>query len=351
MDAIFRAVVNEIEEAVEIDLDGDGRIGNRAPTAPMPKPTEAYVETVQAANGRAPNHRSLFIGINYIGSSAELRGCINDVRTLQALVERLGFPLDDMRTLTEEEDLAGWAAQPTKAEIVAHLDWLVEGALPGDTLFLHYSGHGTSVTDHSGDEEDGKDEALVPLDYQSAGMITDDEIYARVVGRLPDGVRLTAVLDCCHSGTLLDLPFMFEATKDNLAAGRALASRKKRAKYANRGAMFAAAFADRDVDATETPGPDVIMFSGCKDSQTSADVSNTNSFDVPADPNDPGSAGGACTNSLAEILCKYPTLRYTQLLKLMRENLERRGFTQIPQMSSSKKVDLNAVFSLWGHFD
>ena len=32
-------------------------------------------------------------------------------------------------------------------------------------------------------------------------MITDDEICERIVHTLPDGVRLTAVMDSCHSGT------------------------------------------------------------------------------------------------------------------------------------------------------
>jgi hypothetical protein len=41
----------------------------------------------------------------------------------------------------------------------------------------------------------------------------------------------------------------------------------------------------------------VIMFSGSKDDQTSADVFDISSFDLPSDAG-PGGAGGACTNSL-----------------------------------------------------
>jgi hypothetical protein len=336
---MFSALLNAAEKEFGIDLDGDGKVGGGS-KAPMPRPQEQSSAVGQSYSGR---HRALFIGINYVGSSAELRGCINDVVTMQKMLGNLGFDLSDFRSLTEDAGISGHAGLPTKANILAQLDWLVEGAAAGDTLFLHYSGHGTSVEDRSGDEDDGKDEALVPLDYETAGIIVDDDIYEMVAGRLADGVRLTAVLDCCHSGTLMDLPYMFTATGDNLAAGSAMARRSNRNKYANRTCF------SRDQASAVVGAPQVLMFSGCQDDQTSADVSNTASFDVPA-TDAPGSAGGACTNAMAEVLHKTPTMTFAQLLTAMRENLDGRGFSQIPQMSSSDRVDLGAVFSLWGSF-
>lgn len=59
--------------------------------------------------------------------------------------------------------------------------------------------------------EDGYDETLVPLDYQQAGQIRDDVLFTALVGAMPRGVQLTCVMDCCHSGTVLDLPFQFIA--------------------------------------------------------------------------------------------------------------------------------------------
>ena len=72
-------------------------------------------------------------------------------------------------------------------------------------LIIHYSGHGTRVRDQArGDERDGYDEALVPLDWRVAGFITDDWLQHAVIRRLRPGVRL-ALIDACHSGSALDL--------------------------------------------------------------------------------------------------------------------------------------------------
>lgn len=56
----------------------------------------------------------------------------------------------------------------------------MKGAKAGDSLFMHYSGHGGSVKDHTGDEEDNKDETMVPVDYAKSGQIKDDEILKEV---------------------------------------------------------------------------------------------------------------------------------------------------------------------------
>lgn len=71
---------------------------------------------------------------------------------------------------------------------------------------FHYSGHGSRVRDCDGDELDGYDESLVPVDYQTEGKILDDEINATIVRPLPRGATLHAIIDTCFSGTFLDLP-------------------------------------------------------------------------------------------------------------------------------------------------
>lgn len=88
------------------------------------------------------------------------------------------------------------------------LSWLIQGCEPGDSLVFHYSGHGSRQRNHNGDEIDGYDETLCPLDFETQGMMIDDEINATIVKPLPVGVKLHAIIDSCHSGTVLDLPFL-----------------------------------------------------------------------------------------------------------------------------------------------
>jgi uncharacterized caspase-like protein len=42
---------------------------------------------------------------------------------------------------------------------------------PGDAVYFHFAGHSGSVPDESGDETDGLDETLYPVDYLENGEI------------------------------------------------------------------------------------------------------------------------------------------------------------------------------------
>lgn len=90
--------------------------------------------------------KALLIGINYFGTKAELKGCINDVRNVSNfLMERYNYRREDMVILTDDQ--RGPLMQPTKDNITRAMQWLVKDAQPNDSLFLHYSGtdHDTSL--------------------------------------------------------------------------------------------------------------------------------------------------------------------------------------------------------------
>lgn len=91
---------------------------------------------------------------------------------------------------------------PTRRVIIDSLKWLVSDAQPGDSLWFSFSGHGSQVRDTSGDESDGYDETILPVDYKVAGHIIDDELY-EIVRRIGPGARLTVLLDACHSGKFM----------------------------------------------------------------------------------------------------------------------------------------------------
>lgn len=162
------------------------------------------------------NMRSLLIGINYIGQQGELAGCHNDVSMMTNFITTHGYDTDPEHCLILMDD--GSHTDPTHKNIMNGLRWLVSGASAGDSLFMHYSGHGGSVRDTNGDEADNMDETIVPMDYTSAGQITDDVILKELVMVLPEGVTLTVVMDCCHSGSILDLPYTIKADSGTIHA-------------------------------------------------------------------------------------------------------------------------------------
>lgn len=141
--------------------------------------------------------KALLIGINYLRhTTGRLNGCINDVNNMKAfLIKHYNFPASQIVVLTD--DAHDKAAQPTKANIWQYIQWLVSDAKAGDSLFFQFSGHGSQVRDTSGDEDDGYDETICPVDYNTNGMIVDDDLHAKMCMKIPAGCRLTAVMDCC----------------------------------------------------------------------------------------------------------------------------------------------------------
>lgn len=152
--------------------------------------------------------RAVMIGINYTGQQGQLSGCHNDVKNMKEYIKKVhGFQDENITLLLDD---TGYT-QPTYANIMEAYKKLVAESVAGDAVFCHYSGHGGKLVDDNNDEKDGFDETLVPLDYATAGQIRDDAIFAALVGPMAKDVLLTCVMDCCHSGTVLDLPYVFVA--------------------------------------------------------------------------------------------------------------------------------------------
>ena len=90
---------------------------------------------------------------------------------------------------------------------------------------------------------------------------------------------------------------------------------------------------------------DVRMISGCQDHQTSADVGNVSQFSLP-DP--AGRAGGACTSALLKTLYHEggEQMSFVQVLTNMRKILGKGSYSQIPQLSASRKMDVQEHFEI-----
>ncbi len=135
--------------------------------------------------------KALCIGINdYPGTANDLSGCVNDANDWADELTGRGFIVNTLLNTVA-----------THSAMVAAIDGLIQGAAKGDTLIITYSGHGTWVPDSSGDEADGRDEALCPYDLATQGALIDDDLHALFLQRRA-GVRIVLISDSCHSGSV-----------------------------------------------------------------------------------------------------------------------------------------------------
>ena len=235
--------------------------------------------------------KAVLVGLNYTGTSAALQGCINDVnRMKQTLINRFGHRNVKIYT---DADLS------VQKNILQVLDELIDSK--ENKLFFQYSGHGTQVKDQDGDEIDGLDEAL----YSVKGtIIRDDDINERVK-KIPAGSTLVMIIDACHSGSMIDLPYQLENGKIN----------KLNDKVVN---------------------GNVICISGCRDTQVSMDV------------NDGRIAYGAMSSALNTVLKNESStnLTWKDLVYKMNAELRSNRYAQVPLLSVShpelinEKVDM-----------
>ncbi|KAI9485370.1 MAG: caspase domain-containing protein [Benjaminiella poitrasii] len=295
--------------------------------------------------------RSLLIGINYIGSKNALNGCINDVKNVkQFLISLFNFKEEDMVVLTDDQSDPKFI--PTKQNIISAMQWLVHDARENDSFFFHFSGHGGRVKDTNNDEDDGYDETIYPVDHEQypgdSGQIVDDEMHELMVRPLPRGVRLTCIFDSCHSGTALDLPYVYstqgtvkeenifkDAGSSLLNAGLAYATGNKSGALSSLMSLGKSVMGRKTVDERvkkfKSSEADVIMFSGCKDNQTSADAMEN------------GASTGAMSYAFTTVLRQNHQLTYLQLLNAIRDILKSK-YSQRPQLSSSHPIDVNLLF-------
>jgi hypothetical protein len=263
--------------------------------------------------------KALLIGINrYRIPGADLRGCINDVKNMQAvLTQYYGFASKDITLLTDH-------AATTKA-MQAGIQGLITGSRRGDVLLLHYSGHGANVPDADGDEADRRDEILCPADLDWKKPLRDDWLR-KAFDRLRPGVSLTVIMDCCHAGTNTrapqppDAPVIIRYLPNPWDLVAVESDRPLRG--AVKGTLSKSSKQKRSKDIVDAKIPEVLL-TACRDTQTAADALIS------------GTYNGALTHCLAQALREGAgRLTYRQLHEGTIKRLQREGFTQIPQLEA-----------------
>ena len=251
--------------------------------APAPIPPPAPI----------PNKKALLIGINYIGNSNQLNGCINDVHDVGNYLIGKGFTIKQITDLTPQK--------PTRSTILAEFKNLLQNSIAGDLLYFMFSGHGSTQKDTNNDEASGIDELIIPLDLLP---IVDDDLKSIINQYLQSGVTLIALFDSCYSGTVLDLKYQY---LDSLNYDAATINNKE----------------------SQTNGQ-VFMISGCTDKQTSADAYINNKYN------------GALTWSYLESLTNISAIiTWRKLVQTMRDKLKSNKYSQLPQFACGKPTDID----------
>ena len=254
----------------------------------------SFISEFAVNKSNIKNKKALLIGINYLNTPYQLNGCIDDTTRMKDLLSSRGF--NDFKILTDLTSL-----KPTKANILNEFKNLIINAKSGDVLFFYFSGHGSYTYDRNGDETDGRDEMLVSLDSLP---IIDDDLKTILQNHLPREVTIIGIFDSCHSGTMLDLKYNYLDSNNY-------------DKYSENNKV------------SECQG-NVIMISGCMDSQTSTEAFIENK------------AQGALTWSFIFCTKQNPNCSWRELLKSMRDTLKSNRFSQIPQLSTDSFYDIDS---------
>ncbi len=157
------------------------------------------------AQSTQPEKYALMIGINAYASSP-LTGCENDTKAVKdLLVRQFGF-IDDkehIKVLYSKQATKQAIVDAFKSHLIENAKKLKSQAKEGIFVF-QYSGHGSQVTDQNGDEADGLDETLCPVDVivsDPKNDLIDDEMEVLVKELTDYTDNLTLIMDCCHSGS------------------------------------------------------------------------------------------------------------------------------------------------------
>ncbi|KAI9697470.1 MAG: hypothetical protein M1820_007805 [Bogoriella megaspora] len=309
--------------------------------------------------------KSLLIGVNYTGQQHELRGCHQDVTNVQEFLSYRGYSSDRHAQVVMRDDRhtdPDGPFFPTCHNILAAMRWLVSE--PQTINFLHYSGHGGQVPDRNGNSTTGLDDTIVPVDYEYRGQLESGTLHQHLVSALHPSSTLFIVFDCCHSGSAVELPYVYRSdadgnvsVMDNLRQGAHLVGEAEHLiqggfsfnKIGEAEQLFAGAtdffrglkhFGEQREEGLEEEdnyrreNKYVTMYSGCRDDQTSADASIS------------GANVGAMSWAFLETMKREPNANYLTTLQMTRGLLDQSHYKQIPQLSCGLEMDLNQLLYL-----
>jgi hypothetical protein len=241
--------------------------------------------------------KAVLFGLNYAHcQNGHLNGCINDVRNMKSFLNStFNIPIE---TYTDDTDQTNTSYDG----ILYILNKLASESQTHelDFVWIHYSGHGYSVKDKSGNEQDG----MVPSDFEHSGIIIDDELY-KTFSLFNPKTKIIFICDACHSGSILDLKYTWKSSSECAISNE---------------------YCDLKTN--------ILLISGCRDDQTSSDT-----YDLLGD----NKHAGALSACLLTTLKSKPEKIHNvfSLIKSVRKYLLKNGYKQIPCIKTSYDLSKN----------
>jgi hypothetical protein len=152
-------------------------------------------------SARAEARRAVVVGVSRYSVEArqrprgwkDLPGPANDAAAIRdVLVARYGFRAQDVVVLQDE-------GATREAILSTFRRVLLEGTAAGDVGVFYFAGHGSRVRNSLSSDPSRRDETIVPFDGRD---IRDKELARLLAEAGRRHVRITAIFDSCHSGSV-----------------------------------------------------------------------------------------------------------------------------------------------------
>jgi hypothetical protein len=219
------------------------------------------------------------------------------------LIDAYGYYKSNIIMLRDDTENQG--LMPTYENIMRELNDIVSS--DSDEIWIQYSGHGTQFQNKT--DKLLMDDVIVPIDFYK-NYIFDYDIY-KILLKIRG--RAILIFDCCHSGSVGNLPWTFMMDNKNIIT----------------------IHNTNNTTTTTMPNPNIYLLSGCKDNQTSSDEFNKDLY------NDVGVFSNAFNECLRD---SNHQIDIMTLYKNICNNLIANGYSQRPVLSCSTNMP-NHVFS------
>jgi len=273
--------------------------------------------------------KALIVGLEYPGSSQELDGCLADALLMKKTImdeNVYDFKEEDIIILEDRTEKNKDKYLGSRNNIIKTFNNIIDSE--PDFFFFYSACHGIRSYDRNKDEKlyginskkinyyngTGKDSCIITSEKYSSNEIRDDE-FKIIMNKFKPTTSILAILDCCHSGTMLDLPYINLIKKANTSN-----------KFRNRYYCIPSKFTSNNI------GPNAICISGARDKQYSYE-SNKN-----------GISHGHFTYSVCNLMRKYELDKISIETFVLLVTNKLNNIKQIPVITSSYPLDIKKCY-------